>query len=61
MPPFESREGPQLFQHSTPSDNMKEEFKDAKWVVLTSPLVQSKGGSKNYVPLQRENSLNLAS
>jgi hypothetical protein len=39
---------------------MEEEFKDAKWVVLTSPFVQPKSGSKSGgLGLNRENSLNL--
>jgi hypothetical protein len=38
--PFEGRDGPKLYSHQTLTDNMEEEFKNAKWVVLTSPLIQ---------------------
>jgi hypothetical protein len=31
--------GHQLFCHSTLQSEMTEEFKNAKWVVLTSPMV----------------------
>lgn len=44
MPPIatpERQEG-ERFCHSSLSDNIREEFKDAKWVVITSPLLKNK-------------------
>jgi hypothetical protein len=46
LPAFESRDRPNLFSHSTLTENAEEDFKDAKWVVLTSPLVQNKVAGK---------------
>jgi len=39
-PTFESRNIPHsLMCHSSIADNIQDEFKEAKWVVLTSPII----------------------
>ena len=56
---FESRNVPHSLRcHSSIADNIEEEFKDAKWVVLTSPFIQQKqvGKSGGHQTLQRESS-----
>ena len=40
---FESKNIPHSLRcHSSLADNIEEEFKDAKWAVLTSPFIQQK-------------------